>query len=1199
MKSFLLKISIIIKILLINYISTFGQGATGANISNNFNSGPGNWVVGGTSGSIPTMYDIFEHGNVTSSVYQYFKNDTTDKYFKTDMGGVYAQETHTWIKSPCYDFSTFIVPHLSLDIYANALAGFHGARLLYSLNNSTWYTLGGIGTGTNWYDNTNLSGNPCWAISGGGWVTAEHDLTFLAGEQHVYIKIDFSAGYIPTVLDGFAFDNFHITETASIYTPDITEWIFPTTNPCRLSTNENISIRLNNYGTQPLVNYYLRYSINNVFSCWEYVTQAVQPGEEIIYTFTNCHNFSSNGAFICTAEFSQDGINPIESINYDLNAEGLYSINSFPFTENFSNNTSFFGFENGLYAHTDITGGELVFSGTGVGQYWAGGSFTTSPTVAWNTNTEYQSSMHNCYVDATNVSTLELLFDMYQEFSFGPTYSWFRLLVNDMPVADINGDIDHVLGTYEIPGYHMVKYNLDQWVGTMFQLKFETVNKLSNDIVKIDNIEIREKYPYDLEIGSVVSPTSGCGLGNETVMFSFKNIGTAIASGFTMQYSVNGGSPVSQAFTGSIGPGVTQIFNFSTPIDFSSGGNINVGIIWPQDIDQNNNSLTGYSVQNTFNDVYTPYVQTFVAPNVIYSDNWVIEDTNNDGQEWGWFNDAGGNEIYAFDYEGAPGNDWLFSCCFNLNQTEFYNFHFKYATWIHTPAYLKTLTVYLSTSQSSTGIIGSPIAIFPNINTNDLYQNFDLLLTVPTSGIYYFAFKVSGNATPEAEYIFIDDVSLSRNISPDLAISDLDIGSDACSMGNVNVNIDITNLSGGVIGQGNTLEVTYSCNGNNPVVESVVTTQTFMPGDVINYTFTQPVNMSVPGIYTVIADVNYIFESNPANDTFTNTVTNFGYPQNLEVAGLDSGLCLYGPDITIYGSFTVQSWEYPVVESWISGAPSFIDNGNGSATFSLSTLGSFPLNYSVTNAGGCTSPLVENIPVTDPIIDLGPDICTYDYNTITLDAGTNPNYSYLWSTGNTNQIFIPPFYGIYSVSVTEEACTVHDSIKVYIDQEIVFNQGWGNWSTYCNVNTFSTKNISIVTQPLTDLVITKDEEGRFWWPAIPINTIGDMINGRAYQYKMNITNTLYLCGDLLIPELTAIPLHNGYNLIGYLRLNPSPVDYEMTQTPLTGLIYVKDETGAIYWQAFGINTIGNFLPGKGYQVKMESTVVQDFYYTPN
>ena len=218
---------------------------------------------------------------------------------------------------------------------------------------------------------------------------------------------------------------------------------------------------------------------------------------------------------------------------------------------------------------------------------------------------------------------------------------------------------------------------------------------------------------------------------------------------------------------------------------------------------------------------------------------------------------------------------------------------------------------------------------------------------------------------------------------------------------------------------------------------------------------------------------------------------------------------------------------------------------------------------------------------------------------ITLDAGVNLNYTYSWSTGQTTQTMVPPFYGDYWVAATEGFCTYVDTVQVYVDQAIDFSSGWGMWSTYVDVNTLPNKDISIVTQPLFDLVITKDEEGRFWWPAIPINTIGNMINGRGYQYKMDFPDILYICGEPLVPELTPIPLHNGYNIIGYIRLAPSPVDYEMVQAGVPGLIYVKDENGNVYWPAFFFNAIGNFTPGEGYQVKMEVASTFNLYFSPN
>jgi len=174
----------------------------------NFDLTNASWTIDGLSGTPASYYDLFEYGRIADAWYPYYKANPNDNYFKTDFGGSYAQETDTWVTSPCFDLSSLVVPEISIDIYADALAGIHGAWIEYSVNSGVnWNILGASGEGQNWYNNVLITGEDCWANTSGGWITATHSLENLAGIQDVIFRVHFKAGYIPTTLNGFAFDD--------------------------------------------------------------------------------------------------------------------------------------------------------------------------------------------------------------------------------------------------------------------------------------------------------------------------------------------------------------------------------------------------------------------------------------------------------------------------------------------------------------------------------------------------------------------------------------------------------------------------------------------------------------------------------------------------------------------------------------------------------------------------------------------------------------------------------------------------------------------------------------------------------------------------------------------------------------------------------------------------------------------------------
>lgn len=91
-------------------------------------------------------------------------------------------------------------------------------------------------------------------------------------------------------------------------------------------------------------------------------------------------------------------------------------------------------------------------------------------------------------------------------------------------------------------------------------------------------------------------------------------------------------------------------------------------------------------------------------------------------------------------------------------------------------------------------------------------------------------------------------------------------------------------------------------------------------------------------------------------------------------------------------------------------------------------------------------------------------------------------------------------------------------------------------------------------------------------------------------------SALTIDGTVLDPTVTAVPLGAGWNMVSFLRFIQLDV-----QTAAEGvsanLVLIKDGDGQVYWPEFDINSIGNMLPGKGYQVYMGGA--DNLYYLQN
>jgi len=91
----------------------------------------------------------------------------------------------------------------------------------------------------------------------------------------------------------------------------------------------------------------------------------------------------------------------------------------------------------------------------------------------------------------------------------------------------------------------------------------------SNDIF---TKEVTHVFADDLGVIEIVEPTSGEGLGNETVTVNIENFGAAPQSNFDVSYTIDNGTPVTETVVGPIGPGAMLNYSFTTTADLSVEG---------------------------------------------------------------------------------------------------------------------------------------------------------------------------------------------------------------------------------------------------------------------------------------------------------------------------------------------------------------------------------------------------------------------------------------------------------------------------------------------------------------------------------------------------------------------------------------------------------------------------------------------------
>jgi len=185
-------------------------------------------------------------------------------------------------------------------------------------------------------------------------------------------------------------------------------------------------------------------------------------------------------------------------------------------------------------------------------------------------------------------------------------------------------------------------------------------------------------------------------------------------------------------------------------------------------------------------------------------------------------------------------------------------------------------------------------------------------------------------------------------------------------------------------------------------------------------------------------------------------------------------------------------------------------------------------------------------------------------------------------TVNTGSINFTQYNGAYAGPVFE-----NDPFNriLWGDESITHNislaAGWIGLSSYVMP---ADNAIGDVFDPISSSFIIAQTMTGAYYPSGGMNTILNWESQSAYKVKMNSPATLPIVG---IEELNkTYNLTSGWNLVPVI--SAAPVDVVALFSG-TGLVIAKDIAGVgVYWPDYGINTIGNLLPGSAYYALMNT-----------
>jgi len=181
-----------------------------------FNNDQGGWIVKSENGNESWVWDVPDFNG--------FEPEPGDKAWYTDLPfGVAGYSEHSWIQSPCYDFSEMRRPLIRIDMMKSFVPNLTGAVLQYQdITAEGWKTIGNIGDGVEWYNSGSILNKPGGGTYGWGlesfepdesWLTAIHDLDTIIGKSNVKFRIAFASNGQQNIGNqGLAVDNVRFVE---------------------------------------------------------------------------------------------------------------------------------------------------------------------------------------------------------------------------------------------------------------------------------------------------------------------------------------------------------------------------------------------------------------------------------------------------------------------------------------------------------------------------------------------------------------------------------------------------------------------------------------------------------------------------------------------------------------------------------------------------------------------------------------------------------------------------------------------------------------------------------------------------------------------------------------------------------------------------------------------------------------------------
>ncbi len=873
----------------------------------------------------------------------------------TNLIGDYNNNELSYLESPTLNFSALTAdPILYFSHTFITETNFDEGWVETSTNGGlTWTKLLDNGA-LEWYnDLVNQWWEGTSSAGAGTWVNAENILLGMAGVPNAKIRFVFSSDGSVTE-EGFGVDNIRIqlppAEDAKMV------GVLSPISSCGLGSAEQVCIRVMNNGSDTLLSIPIAYSLNNAAAVVDTINSTLLPGDSVTHCFSTTANLSTIATYTLNVytDLNLDGNRSNDSITYSFNS--IITITTLPYTEGFeSGNGGWVSYgNNSSWAWGRPTAPNISSA--------AGGSNAWVTNLSGNYNDNEFSYLESPCIDFSSLTADPILYfshtfetevgfdEGWVETSIDGGISWTKLLDNGNAQEWYNDTINQWWEGVSSAGLG-AWVNAEDTLSTIggrsnvkIRFVFSSDGSVTYEGFGVDNIRMDLPPLDDAKLALIESPTSGCGLGNaDSVCILIANTGQFSISRIPVSYTINSGTVVTETFNGTILPGDTAKYCFSTTANLSTPGDYNVTTYTDLRVDGNRSNDTARSIVTSIPIVSTfPYLEDFELGN----GGWTTSGTNS---SWAWGNPnapnistaAGGINAWVTNLSGNYNNNefsYLESPCFDfslINSNPILTFSNTFITetnfdegWVE---------VSIDGGNTWTKLIDNGGALewyndLPNQwweGTSSAGPGFwvkakNRLTGTAAQSAVKLRFVFSSDGSVIREGFGIDSVKIDLPPSSDISMIGIVSPITSCGLGAADsIIVKYSNSGSAPL---DTIPLMYSLNSSPLVFDTSFST--ILPGDTAVFAFRNTVNLSAIGSYNLIVNSDILGDANRMDDTVRVVFDNVSQVTFPYIEDFETGNGLW----TTSGTNNSWAWGAPLatyIPNAGSGINAWVTNLNG------------------------------------------------------------------------------------------------------------------------------------------------------------------------------------------------------------------------------------------------------------------------------